>query len=72
MIVVFLYTINDYLDSPVVINVDTINSNKNNVFPAVSVCILKMYSNRASTERVKPFVKKYYADHNIEEPQEYV
>lgn len=70
MATLFVYTLNDYRESPVVINVDTIISNKNNVFPAVSICARKWDNKRASTKRLKQFVRKYYANHNIEEPQE--
>lgn len=69
MIVVFVYTLNDYLDNPVDINIDTIASNKNNVFPAVSICIEKYDNYRASTTRVKNFVQKYYDEHKFEEPK---
>ncbi|XP_055306589.1 pickpocket protein 11-like [Sitodiplosis mosellana] len=37
MAVVFVYTLNDYVDSPVVINVEPTISNENSVFPAVSL-----------------------------------
>lgn len=70
MIVLFVYTLNDYLDSQVVIEFETINLDGDSVFPAISVCIEKFNNNRASNQRVKNFVQKYYAEHGIEEPQQ--
>ena len=67
-----MYTLNDYLNSPAIIEVDTINPNKEIPFPAVSVCIRKQNNNDASNERVKRFVEKYYEEHSIEMPQELV
>lgn len=67
---VFAYTIYDYLDSPIVINIDAVITNDNSIFPAVSVCIEKFDNYRANTERIKNFVQKYYSEQNIEEPQE--
>lgn len=70
---VFTYTLNDYLDNPVAINVDTIISNqKSSVFPSVSVCIKKLNNTEASVESVRSFVDKYYTEHNIPKSQQYV
>lgn len=70
MTAVFMYTLNDYTNSPIVIDVDLTISNKHSAFPAVSVCIQRLDIQEASTERVRNFVQKYYAEHNIEEPNE--
>ncbi|XP_055306541.1 uncharacterized protein LOC129570844, partial [Sitodiplosis mosellana] len=72
MTVVFVYTLNDYADDPIVINVNPIISKENSVFPAVSVCIQRYdhERRRVSTERIEQFVRKYYAEHNIKEPQD--
>lgn len=69
MIMVFVYTFNDYFDSLVVINVDQTIPNEQSVFPAVSICIRKSNNKRSNTERIKKFVEKYYAEHNIKEPK---
>lgn len=71
MTVVSVYTINDYLETPVVINIDPAISNRNSTFPAVSVCIQKGYA-RFCLKKIEQFIKKYYADHNIKEPERYV
>lgn len=70
MIVLFVYTLNDCMDSPIVINVEPIISNQYSVFPAVSVCIKKKKTYTANNERVKNFIQKYYAENNIKEPQQ--
>lgn len=67
MSLVFIYTLNDYVEDPVNINPTT--SGKNNVFPAISVCITKNNYQSVSTERIEKYVKKYYAENNIEEPK---
>lgn len=66
MSVIAVYTLDDYLESPAVIEIGTIDPNKDTAFPAVSLCIRKFENNKASTERVEQFVEKYYAEHNIE------
>lgn len=70
MAAISVYTINDYLESPVVINVQTTISDKNNVFPAISVCIKRAHYSIVSSKSVKKFVQKYYAEHKIAEPQQ--
>lgn len=71
MTVLFLYTLNDYLESRIVINVQPIVTGEKNVFPAVSVCIKKSnLNNDASIARVKSFVQKYYTEHAIDLPEE--
>ena len=69
MSVVSVYTLNDYFESPVLINVDTIGLNESNVFPAVSICICN-YNKIARSTEVESFIEKYYAEHNIEWIQE--
>lgn len=69
MAFVFGHTLSDYLDSRIVINIDADISNKNNTFPAVSICMKKRNTFKANNERIKKFVQNYYSEHNIEEPQ---
>ncbi|XP_055295186.1 uncharacterized protein LOC129564958 [Sitodiplosis mosellana] len=69
MILVFVYTLNDYLNEPVVINFDPIITKKSSVFPVVSVCIRRSDYVKPSTKRIKQYVKRYYTEHDIEEPQ---
>ena len=70
MIVVSVYTWNDYLESPVAIEVDTIAPNKESPFPAVSICMKKSEENNANTDRLENFIRTYYAEHNIEMPRQ--
>lgn len=70
MSVVFVYTLNDYFESPILINVDTIALNESNVFPAVSVCIHNHKQKTATAIEAESFVATYYAEHNIEWRQE--
>lgn len=65
IIVLFVYTLNDYMESPTVINIGTTVAGKSHAFPAVSVCIRKYRNHEASIVRVKDFVEKYHAEHNI-------
>ena len=69
MIVVFVYTLDDHLSDPIVIKFDPVVARKTSVFPAVSVCIEKTLGKRVDTDKVEHFIKKYYAEHNIAEPQ---
>lgn len=62
MAVIFGNMLSDYLDSPVVINIDADTLKKNNIFPAISVCIQKYNNFRANNERVKKFVQKYFSE----------
>lgn len=67
---VFLHSLDDYSNDPIVIKFNPTISIKNTVFPAVSICISKIDDNGASTRRIENFVKKYYAEYNIEVPEE--
>lgn len=72
MLVVLAYSLDDYFNDPVVINIEPTAAKKTSVFPAVSVCTSKFGQSKVNTERIEHFVKKHYAEHNIAEPQQYI
>lgn len=65
LILVSVYTMNDYLESPVVIKIESIVPNENIAFPAVSVCMEKYEKNSISTESVKRFFKFLHEDREV-------
>lgn len=70
MTVVFVYTVDDYLNDPIVLKLKPVVARKASVFPAVSVCIEKHSSGRVSNYAVDHFVRNYYAEHSIPEPEQ--
>lgn len=66
-----MYTLNDYFDSPVIINyeAENIDANRNYTFPAVSICLKFAEFNRPYSERVEKFVEDYFVEHNIKMPK---
>lgn len=64
-------TLKDYIGGQVLINFDTIGSKENHTFPGVSICLKKNPDNKAEYKEVDQFIKKYYAEHDLEEPKEY-
>lgn len=54
----------------IVMKLEPVIARKTSFFPAVSVCISKDVRKIVSNERVEHFVRTYYAEHNIPEPQQ--
>lgn len=78
MIWIFVFTLNDSFDNLIIINPEMVNSNELNIFPSVSICvkidkfmIKKIPENikEISSQKIKEFVLKYYAEHKIDEPK---
>lgn len=69
MILIFVCTIDAYANDAISINFDTAYLNWNNIFPAISFCMLRS-GNPQSEWRIKNFIRGYYAEHNIKEPTE--
>jgi len=72
MAVVFVYTLNDYLDDPVILNIDPIITKTSIAFPAVSVCIDGAHDynpNNTISARIEHYIRQYYTNHNLLEPQ---
>lgn len=68
MAVVFVYTLNDYMESRIVLSIDPTLTKKSVVFPAVSVCIQKDNGEQASTKEIEQYIRNY-TEPNMEEPQ---
>lgn len=69
MVVIFVYTIDAYANDAITINMDTAYSKWNNTFPAISFCMLRPF-NPSAEYKIKGFIQKYYAEHNIKEPDQ--
>lgn len=69
MILIFVYTIDAYANDAISINFDTAYLNWNNIFPAISFCMLRSADPKAEWH-ITHFIRSYYKEHNIEEPIE--
>lgn len=70
MVLIFVYTNEAYANDAISINFDTNYLEWNNTFPAISFCMLRP-TNPDSKYKIEQFVRKYYEEKNIEEPDEY-
>lgn len=52
----------------IVTDFELIKPNEKIIFPGVSVCIEKTTKDEALPVEIKEYVQKYYAEHNIKEP----
>lgn len=69
MVVVFQYAFGSYARGTIAISLDRSFLHWKNTFPAISFCMLKGNHPNAAQE-IENFVKPYYEEHNIAEPEQ--